>query len=356
MSVEQTKLIAIPKAVWNGQFSALAQQAERTAVRYKKAPPGDRREAQRYDAICRALEKMAVLFDEKNRDTALWWDLDEEQVRTLDAKSRGVRHPWSLTGLDVSSILDNLHGLENVDADAVLFELRQPFEVGSTVMKPEASHDAVAPRSPSEVWKAPESAKGVFAAIKARWRDQLEAAVAKEGSPVIPSGVNNQVLSEGLRDFVAAEDRGSPILARVVYRDGSEARRFPLRALLMKDVANSDLPILRVALMSMRHPEMDASIDAAWLRNSRVSLARPTAETDELVYETSRSQLRDLVVAYENRVCLHVYQTGLEPAVIGFYRAVTEHLIDAPQSIEVIPYFHLSQESRFEAGKPWATV
>ena len=331
MTVEQTKLIAIPMHLWEKEFAAFAQQAERAAARYAKAPLGNRREALRYEALCRALERLVVL------SIARWdqWDLDDESVRHLDARwdstADGFRHPWSLSGRDVCKLLKgrNFTGLKEADSHARLFELRQPFEVGPTVMAIESPRDNIALQPPAEVWKAPTevwkaaiSGQRVRAAMEARWRDQLEAAVANKGGQLVPSGVNNQVLCEGLREFAVIGKRQKTVQARIVYRDGSEAPPFPLRSVKMKDNLNSDLPILRVALMSMRHPEMDASVDAAWLRNSQVSVARPAAETDRFVYETSRIQLRELATAYECGVCLHVYQTGLEPTVVGFYRAV----------------------------------
>ena len=78
----------------------------------------------------------------------------------------------------------------------------------------------------------------------------------------------------------------------------------------------------------------------------------PAAETDGLVYETSRIQLHELI--HGGRICFRVYQTGLEPAVMGFYRAVTEHLLVQPHSIEVVPHFHQPREDRYQEGKPWA--
>ncbi|MDP6720558.1 MAG: hypothetical protein QGF59_17990, partial [Pirellulaceae bacterium] len=343
-----------PKEVWEKEFAAFAQQAERAAARYEKAPPGDRREAVRYEALCRALERFVSRSAEENSD---WWrwDLGDESIRILDANTQIFRHPWSLSGHDVSGSLkdDILTGIADMDSDAILFEVRHAFERGTTVIMEELSGEDGRLSRPPEVWKAPKTAKGVFAAIEARWRDQLEAAVADDGSPLIPSGVNNQVLSEGLREFVSAEPKQKPVNARVIYRDGSEADPFPLRALRLKESSANNLPILRVSLMSMRHPEMDTTVDAAWLRNGHVSLSRPAAETDQFVYKTSRTQLREL--AEEGCVCLRVYQTGLEPAVVGFYRAVTEHLLAQPASIEVVPFYHDSREDSYHEGRPWAT-
>ena len=46
---------------------------------------------------------------------------------------------------------------------------------------------------------------------------------------------------------------------------------------------------------------------------------------------------------------LHMYQTGLETAVVGFYRAVTVHLMRFPGSVSVQPmYFVAPPKSKQE--------
>lgn len=360
MTIERATLVAIPKSVWEEQFAELAKKAERAAVRFKKAPPGDRKEAIRYEGLCRAMEKIVSQFSSEKK-----WELDDHSVRVLDAldvAAPGFHHPWSRSALDICQALKDecFAGLAEMDGEAILFELRHAFGRGTTP-RPQPSGENLCSQNVSDVWKTPSPEEGVFAAITARWRDQLVAAAAGSGTPIVPSGVNNQILSEQLREFVAQTEQ-SQIDVRVVYRDGSEARPFPLRALRMKEDVDNLLPVLRVSLMSMRHPEMDPTVDAAWLRNRMVSVVRSQAETDQVVYETSRMQLRELTKS--ESVALHVYQTGLEPAVIGFYRAVTEHLIEKPGSVEVIPYYHQSRrgndnqehpEDDYRRGLPWAT-
>ena len=102
----------------------------------------------------------------------------------------------------------------------------------------------------------------------------------------------------------------------------------------------------------MRHPEMDADVDAAWLRNREISQVRPAAETDSIVFEHTAVQLLELAKLGPRIVWL--YQTGLEPAIVGFYRALVEHLRDHPGTVAVAPcYFR--HDGRFEEGSPWVT-
>ncbi|MCA1673889.1 MAG: hypothetical protein LC799_17370, partial [Actinobacteria bacterium] len=44
-------------------------------------------------------------------------------------------------------------------------------------------------------------------------------------------------------------------------------------------------------------------------------------------------------------VLMYLYQTGLDAAVVGIYRAVVEHLLDLPGSLAVVPMYFRRQPS-----------
>lgn len=368
MTVERTTLLAIPISFWENDFQKLAVRAERAAERFLKAAPGDRREAIRYEGLCRDLERKAREWQRSRPDLSVW-DLDEEESEVLDHYSNApntLRHPWSRSPVEISQVLQNAcSGISELQGHVKIFQLRHVFDPGVTHLPPptdrqKREEDAL------EVWRIAHPVRDRFEALERRWREQLEQAVENQKHPLLPSGVNDIILSRELREFVEAKDGNGRVDARVVYRDGSKAAPFPLRALQMREEGTAGLPVLRVALMSMRHAEMDPIVDAAWLRNKVVSgIKRPAAETDDFIYKTSLGQLE--VLCKSKPVSLHVYQTGLETAVIGFYRAVTDHLLVNPGSIEVIPYYHHKPpwgsgtasdqncEATYERGKPWAT-
>ena len=165
-----------------------------------------------------------------------------------------------------------------------------------------------------------------------------------------------------MRDYVA----GTPdtrIDATIAYRDGSAASYpFPLRCLPLADTAPASADIeLHVALLSIRHTDMDPVVDGAWLRNSEVSRPRPAAQTDDFVYGTSLTQLDALTDSGHRTALLHLYQTGLDTAIVGFYRAVTVHLLAHPGTLAVIPMFAAvprpgtPDTTRFRPGRPWCT-
>jgi hypothetical protein len=100
----------------------------------------------------------------------------------------------------------------------------------------------------------------------------------------------------------------------------------------------------------MRHNEMDDTVDGCVLGNRLISRVRPAAETDELAYTLSQSRLQALA---GKNLTIELYQTGFQPAVIGFYRALVDQLQAAPGSIAVRPRFHEHADS-YRPGLPWA--
>jgi hypothetical protein len=210
-----------------------------------------------------------------------------------------------------------------------------------------------------------------------RFRAQLDSAIAEPGkdrvSALSPSGVHNRVLTEVLREYVERQGKAH-VSVPVVYRDGSRASAdFPFHCLDLAAGLSTDdearaggALILRLALLSIRHTEMDAVVDGAWLRNADVSKPRPAAQTDDYVYHQSVKQFDELTGGGQQKVRLYIFQTGLETAVVGYFRAVVEFLARHPGCLEVLPMFY-AKNSRgdvgvrdefagYEQGDVWATM
>ena len=73
------------------------------------------------------------------------------------------------------------------------------------------------------------------------------------------------------------------------------------------------------------------------LRNIKISRTREAGLTDQIVFETSLRQVRRLTSS--GPTLIHMYQTGLETAIVGFYRSIVHHLINEPGSIVVVPWY-----------------
>lgn len=168
------------------------------------------------------------------------------------------------------------------------------------------------------------------------------------------SAQRNDVIAEVLRMHLyhGGIREGLPL----TYSDGSEAFPFPVNALRPRSEQElaklHQLPILRMGLLSERHQELDNIVYKYWFRNQEVSTGKPHGEIDTFCYELSKEifeSLRD-----EGMYRIAMFQTGLEPANIGFYRALAEELIfrsNQQPTLEVIPYY-FTYEGLIE-GKPW---
>lgn len=200
---------------------------------------------------------------------------------------------------------------------------------------------------------------GLSAMLRAQLARAVRLRLAGSAAAVNLSNAPHMAITELLHEFAYWENDGAyPVEVGVVYSDGSQANPIRLGCLSARsDEASEimrDAPVVRAALMSMRHPEMDREVDFAWFRNQDVSKSRTFAETDTYCYTHSVEQLRQ--AAQVGRIRLNLYQTGLQPAVIGFYRALIEHLAAHAQespTILVIPHYFEPQSRDYVAGEPW---
>lgn len=190
-------------------------------------------------------------------------------------------------------------------------------------------------------------------------RQQIRDALAS-GEPItFGNQAPHDVIAQVLHEFVfVAPDAVKPTKLRVAYVDGSEASPFPVFCLPRSETIqdeNVSVP-LRVALMSMRHVELDPQIDYCWFRNREVSRTRTLAETDQFCFDTTLDQIKDSLALGD--LAIHMYQTGFEPAVVGFYRGVTRMLVDLHERkstprLSVIPFFFRGSDN-YQMGSTWA--
>jgi hypothetical protein len=135
----------------------------------------------------------------------------------------------------------------------------------------------------------------------------------------------------------------------VRWSDGSRTS-FPCGAL---KEANQDTPppttVLRLGLMSFRHPELDYIVDLYACRNRELALLGSMSAEEEYSYERAKEILLD--PALSNGAVIEVYHTGLEPMVVGFYRGVVAALYERskkrlPHSLWVCPMFYAGPPER----------
>lgn len=144
-----------------------------------------------------------------------------------------------------------------------------------------------------------------------------------------------------------------PVYIRIAFRDGSEGQPFPLFCLPpIKEP--EELPVIHAALMSGRHFDLDPKVDLCLLRNSELKgqEVMSIAKQEEIAF----NRVTDFIYRCLEKMGgmeLHIYHTGLEPAVIGTYRAVVEALRSEKirERFMVIPRFY--KENSFTFEKAW---
>lgn len=334
MTVERVLYILLPQEM-AVDLSMLQEKAKATLRRAAKLPPGDTKEITRFEALSAQIEQKALAYAAANPKNVVVGDGQPSVTHSLltrdSLSTPGHRLPGNVCDL--------------LSEGAHIVVTARPHLPGAT----EFSSVGVGPRPPSEPWSATRHDKR--GAEAQRFESIIDAALTRRGpkAAINPLAVSNRVLTETLRRYVHARPSDTKIDIPVEYRDGSTADPFPLRVLALRNGPLPDWPILRFTLLSIRHVEMDHLVDGAWFRNARISLPRPAGLTDAEAFAISIKQLAK--IRETGSRIIEMYQTGFQPAVTGFYRAVTNALIDHPNTICVVPKFFVGDG--FATGDPW---
>jgi hypothetical protein len=171
------------------------------------------------------------------------------------------------------------------------------------------------------------------AGAKSRIRDAL-ADARSTGRPV-PLGRSRHIeITKALRHFLHRDD-GPPFTAQFVYSDGSLSGPITLARLTQRE--SPATASLTVGLNSCRHFEIDRQIDFYLLRNTEFDRqeAGQYSDQEQLAYDRARALMADYA---DEALEISLHHTGLEPAAIGFYRALIDVLL-AGQRVSVTPTF-----------------
>lgn len=118
-----------------------------------------------------------------------------------------------------------------------------------------------------------------------------------------------------------------PQKIQFAFEDGSISDFFPLYA-MVETKPKEKLQPIKVALISNRHFELDSIVETCIIRNSEIGrLEEATiAEQEKLSFDIAEKFFQE-VIEKTAGVNIELYHTGLEPAVIGTYRALLNILL-----------------------------
>jgi hypothetical protein len=348
MSIERITYVRIPTEMTN-HILDLHVQATKALRRATKQDLGERSEAIRFEALNTTIEQLATVAlangapsflepyssDSKRINAVLESSNDTVLFKSLNC----TKHP--------STKVENW-----LETGYVVVAVNFPHYQGETVLP---GTPGVGPPEPQTRWRS--KSINYQESIRQRFESQIKAALSNhktDKTPVCPSGVTNRVLTESLRFNSQSIDGQKSVSVSVQYRDGSMGPDFPFKSLNLIDQTPTEAIELHFTLLSMRHVEIDESVDGAWFRNTRISRRRQAGITDSIAYEISKRQLNLLV--QEGPVLIYMYQTGLEPAIMGFYRAVSQVMSANPHSLAVVPKYYIGDDFEPDPGTPWVMM
>jgi hypothetical protein len=242
-------------------------------------------------------------------------------------------------------------------------DLQQNSSLAAQAQTPIKLDELVAKKSSDDSWFSLDSNRSLDDQQRRSQREAMIAEVERAIRSNVAVNINNYshlVITDILHSFVFSPPQTSSRLLKVVYEDGSQGRPFPIYCLPQPgtEVTQrfSGIQPLRVAMLSIRHMEMDREVDMAWFRNTEASLRRSCyADTDFFCYQETLRQLKTLKP--EEPILIHLYQTGLEPAVVGFFRALVEFYMakeTKDAQIAVVPRYFRGPGLEYSSGAMWA--
>ncbi|MCB0537055.1 MAG: hypothetical protein KDE33_05950 [Bacteroidetes bacterium] len=112
-----------------------------------------------------------------------------------------------------------------------------------------------------------------------------------------------------------------PRNVQFAFSDGSISDLFPLYSMVEIKPKNT-LTVIKTALISNRHFELDNIVETCILRNSEISRRQEAtiADQEKLSFEIAQKFFNEILEKTEG-AHIELYHTGLEPSVIGTYRA-----------------------------------
>ena len=167
---------------------------------------------------------------------------------------------------------------------------------------------------------------------------------------------SHTVITEALHQVVYTPEEEAEL--GLVYASGSRTSNLPVHCLWPHNEPIDRTTVLSIGTLSYRHKEYEdgtfADVDR-YLILDRETRALSDLEIDLLAYERMSEQLKDPFFS-RNTAYIEIYQSGLEPLVVGMYRAVVSHLQERNRlglpKMWIQPVYYVGERGRDE-GSIW---
>jgi len=402
------QVIEVPKERWLQNDLAYSVSDAKTAAMWiaKKIDP--RLGRMRFSINCHCIERIALQDDRSKIIAKFEGKLSEDLLANLKSKE-GITFPFVLPE-DVHQFLERVRTgvrskLKGVHGGIVI--VTSPYEklILASVPKPISALRNKSPAKrdfqffeikleryqinrPKEIEKAHKQIReaitnGTF--HQGKWYSK----------PLAISYFRHEILPEVLRDYIyysresfsfwqrlvnlfRQKETRLPVMLRIVYSDGTEGEPLPLFCLSKKTIKADNFYRLPIGLISMRHAALDLIAEGYLIQNIMIERRETSAEQENYAFRKAWYFLTNIIdllqhkrvqeitkdirfkdlwqrLGFKDRKyqgCeLHIYQTGLEPGVIGTYRAVLQFLRQRRGELVVIPRLRGKNQQKESAEK-----
>ena len=263
-------------------------------------------------------------------------------LRSIEAAISTVAIPKIIDGAEAAEMIASLPTVGSIRLPFRLFEIAGHVSIGSFFsfvpfsVTHTANPDAESHR-PSGGGHLPPSVP-TQRAPGAESKLQSRIAAVKLGKEAVPLGNSRHIeITNALRAFLHASASRSAFVVNFIYKDGSVGAGVHLCELPLRPRPERTFD-LNAAIESCRHFDLDARVDLYLLRNAEIERRADAtlADQEAIAYSAFRAFLDELCGT--EGLHLRLFHTGLEPAVVGVYRAVIDALISGSR-LQVTPVF-----------------
>jgi len=378
------RVIKVPKSEWEKPGGI--QHVATDVIEYGKLITKGiniRRYREDFTVTSGCVERMAL----QNSESEIIAEIEGKESRNLIEvlKQKGIMRSFVLPE-ELSAFKDELKGkikraLQNV-FDAGIVIITVPYEKIETSFEPIevlGKPFTIPKKIIQTVDKAIENEK--YVSKKEQILDaheQLRKAL-KEGSGLGVSYLQPQVFVETIREYIYYQKESFLLIfrkkipsqraeLRIAYQDGTEGAPFPLFCLRKPKKMERNFYELPLQLISLRHMAADFATEACIIRNIEIQRRETSAEQEEFAFRKVYSFIENFLLLLRNEVSVeelekeakifrvlwrnlklekedkkqglrvHLFQSsGLEPSVVGAYRAVLELLKKYQGKLVVVP-------------------
>lgn len=173
----------------------------------------------------------------------------------------------------------------------------------------------------------------------------------------VPVRVSHVPLTETLRTYAYGEIYGTHDL-QFIYGDKQRSVGKPISRRVNGTLRNPDWEswrLIRLGAVGIRHWELDKVVNMYLCSNRTVSNPRnSSAVVEEYAYNQFMLLILQTIpqAGVYDPLKIELYHTGLEPVIIGFYRAIVD-LLNAGHQFVVIPMLYPGHDGVYKQGEMW---